>query len=89
MSSDPDAQGGLSEEERRTIAEVCDRHGFPLADAARVGDLLRLAPASVEALPNGDALGAIADELDDAGFRYVTFSIPSSESEQTESEQTS
>lgn len=77
MANGSDSEDGLSDDRRRTIADVCSTHDFPLAEATVTGDVLRLTPTSVDALPDANDLGAIADELDAQGFRYVTFSVPS------------
>lgn len=83
MSNDGPSQGdGLSTGARESIRSACARHDFPLAEIQLDGEILKLEPRSLEALPDGQKLESIADALED-DFRYVTFAIPDADSEET------
>lgn len=81
IPDDPEAtwDGELTAELRETIESACDNAGFPLDDIGTRGDILKLAPASVDSLPNASVLTELADALEARGFRYVTFAVPESE----------
>lgn len=77
MTSDGRKEGdSLTDDQMERIRERCRRHEFPLARSRRHRDILILVPRSVDALPGADRLEALAGELEDDGFRFVTFSVP-------------
>jgi len=71
----PTRNESLDDEAYAAIAEICSRHDFPFEEASLEGDVLRLTPESLEALPEARKLGSIADELE-GRFRYVAFAVP-------------
>lgn len=66
----------VEENDRAEIQAVCADHDFPLETIDAGDELLRLVPASLEGLPNADQLQQLADDLEDRGFRFVTFVVP-------------
>ncbi|MFB6352310.1 MAG: hypothetical protein ABEN55_15395 [Bradymonadaceae bacterium] len=66
----------LDEADRAEIEAVCADYGFPLDGIETGDDMLRLAPTSLDGLPNADDLQKLADALESRGFRFVTFVVP-------------
>jgi hypothetical protein len=64
--------------DRDDIEAACAEHGFPLGEISGDDDLLRLSPTSLDALPNAEVLNALADDLEDLGYQFVTFTVPDS-----------
>ena len=57
------------------VQNLADQHGFPLGSIEEAGDVLILEPTALEALPDAETLGALAEALKaETGHRYVTFS---------------
>ena len=56
---------------------ACEAHGLHILAARRVGVLLLLQPASLEAIPDAEALRQIAEALAGENVRYVALSISS------------
>jgi len=79
----PDEPTDLDDGDREAIADVCERHKFPFADAALDGDVLKLTPTSLDDLPDAETLEAIAGALEDDRFQYVTFAVPEADAEET------
>lgn len=80
MSDEPETGGrSLGGERTDQVQSACERHGFPLQSASLHRDVLTLIPESLEGLPNAAVLEALAGDLEEAGFHYVTFSVPESD----------
>jgi hypothetical protein len=61
------------------IRKLCREYNFPLIELRTSGEVLMLTPESLAALPDSEALRALADELDEGEWKHVTFMPPDDE----------
>lgn len=63
------------------IQSVCAARGLNVVAARRLGALLELVPAELEALPSARTLRALAEELGGDGVRHVALAIDETQEE--------
>jgi len=66
----------VDKDDRADIEALCADQGFPLETIDVDDELLRLIPSSLEELPDAGELQQLADDLENRGYRFVTFVVP-------------